>query len=131
LILMLGDFLLDTNIVIAIFADEAKVLRKLRRATVFLPVTVAGELIFGALKSTRVEKNVARIDEFVSANSVLFCDLETAQEYGKIKAELRRKGRPLPENDIWIAAIAVQFDLTLISRDDHFREIDDLKLTKW
>ena len=128
---MPGEFLLDTNIVIAIFASEAKVLRKLRRATIFIPTIVVGELVFGALKSVRVEKNLARIDEFVSANSVLLCDLDTARQYGKIKEQLRSKGRPLPENDIWIAAIALQYDLTLVSRDQHFEEIDDLKLTKW
>jgi tRNA(fMet)-specific endonuclease VapC len=98
---------------------------------VYLPVVVVGELIFGALKSTRVDKNIARIDEFVSANSVLSCDLDTAGHYGQIKCRLRGKGRPLPENDIWIAALALQHDLTLVSRDEHFQEINDLQFTKW
>jgi len=44
---------------------------------------------------------------------------------------LRKKGRPIPENDIWIAAIAFQHDLTLVSRDEHFEEVEDLKLEKW
>ncbi len=51
--------------------------------------------------------------------------------YGEIKDRLRKKGRPIPENDIWIAAIAFQHDLILISRDEHFREVEDLKLEEW
>jgi tRNA(fMet)-specific endonuclease VapC len=97
---MPGEFLLDTNIVIAIFADETKVLKKVRRAKVYLPIIVVGELIFGALKSGRAEKNLSRVEEFVAANSLLPCDLATAEEYGKIKKHLRGKGRPLPENDV-------------------------------
>ena len=128
---MPGEFLLDTNIVIAIFADETKVLKKIRRATVYLPVIVVGELIFGALKSGRAEMNLVRIKEFVAANSILPCDLGTAEGYGKIKQHLRGKGRPLPENDIWIAALARQYVLTLVSRDEHFQGIDELKLVKW
>jgi len=48
-----------------------------------------------------------------------------------LKASLRRKGKPIPENDIWIAAIAYQHDLTLITRDKHFSEIDELKIIAW
>ena len=53
------------------------------------------------------------------------------QRYGKVKNGLRKKGRPIPENDIWIAAIAFQHDLTLVSRDEHFKEVENLKLEKW
>lgn len=128
---MPGDILLDTNIVIAVFADERKVLRKLKRATVFLPAIVVGELLYGALQSTRVGENVTRIEEFMLANAVLPCDIDTARLYGQIKQRLRRAGRPLPENDIWIAALARQHDLMLISRDAHFQEVADLKLEVW
>jgi tRNA(fMet)-specific endonuclease VapC len=128
---MPGDVLLDTNIVIALFAGERKVLRKLKRATVFLPAIVVGELFYGALKSARGRENVTRIEEFMLANVVLPCDIDTARHYGQIKQQLRRGGRPLPENDIWIAALARQHDLTLISRDSHFQEVDDLKLEVW
>ena len=51
--------------------------------------------------------------------------------YGVIKQALREKGRPIPENDIWIAAIAQQYGLTLVTRDDHFTAIDGLTLEKW
>lgn len=57
--------------------------------------------------------------------------MNTARQYGEIKNKLRKKGRPLPENDIWIAALALQYDLILVTRDQHFDEIDNLKLVSW
>ncbi len=129
---MSGKFLLDTNIVIALFAKERKVLQKLQKADrVFLSSIAVGELLYGAHKSSQVRGNVARIEEFAAANSVLACDLETARHYGRIKDRLRRNGRPLPENDIWIAALARQYGLTLVSRDAHFTEVENLPVKAW
>ncbi len=64
-------------------------------------------------------------------NAVLLCDVETARYYGDIKNQLRLKGRPLPENDIWIAAVALQHNLTLVTRDAHFQEIENLQVVGW
>ncbi len=129
---MSGKCLLDTNIVIALFANETAVKDNLVKTDeVFVPSVVIGELCYGAHKSTRVKENQARIDDFASSSLVLGCDAETARVYGEIKNALRLKGCPLPENDIWIAAIAVQHGLTLITRDAHFSEIENLKVTAW
>jgi len=129
---MTGRYLLDTNIVIAIFADESVVRQKLAQAgEVFVPSIVLGELYYGAQKSSRVASNVARVDEFAANNSVLVCDTETARQYGEIKSELRTKGQPIPENDIWIAAIAQQHQLTLVTRDGHFNNVDGLLIEAW
>jgi tRNA(fMet)-specific endonuclease VapC len=129
---MSGRNLLDTNIVIALFAQDSAIVEHLDKAEeVFIPSIVLGELYFGARKSRRVKENLARIDEFAFSNVVLGCDTETARYYGEIKNALREKGRPIPENDVWIAAIALQYDLTLISRDAHFGEIDHLKVESW
>src|SRR2546423_15657859 len=99
---MTGRFLLDTNIVIALFAKEAVVQANLANAAeVFVPSTVLGELYYGASKSIRVAENIAKIDEFAASNSILVCDTKTAQEYGEVKNPFRSKGRPLPRNDIW------------------------------
>jgi len=129
---MNGRYLLDTNIVIAIFADEVVVRQQLAGAVeVFVPSIVLGELYYGAQKSARIASNVARVDEFASNNTVLVCDTETALQYGEIKSELRAKGRPIPENDIWIAAVAKQHQLALITRDGHFNNVDGLLLEVW
>ena len=127
-----GRFLLDTNIVIALFAEEAAVQQRLAEANeVFVPSIVLGELYYGARKSARVAENLARLDEFVASSTVLVCDVATARQYGDIKNTLRAKGRPIPENDIWIAAIAMQYQLTLVARDGHFHEVDGLRVEEW
>jgi tRNA(fMet)-specific endonuclease VapC len=123
---------LDTNIVIALFAGEASVRENLEKADeVFVPSIAIGELCYGARKSERTSDNLARVDEFATNSMVLGCDTETASRYGEVKNLLRIKGRPIPENDIWIAAIALQHNLTLVSRDAHFGEIESLKMNVW
>lgn len=127
-----GRFLLDTNIVTALFAGEASVIEHLGTADeVFLPVPALGELYYGARKSARAAANLARLDEFAASVTVNGSEPETARQYGLLKHQLRTKGRPLPENDIWIAALALEHDLTLVTRDRHFLEIDGLNHTAW
>ena len=127
-----GRFLLDTNIVIALLAEDAAVKQRVAEAAeVFSSVIVLGELYYGARKSTRVESNLQTVGQFGAANQVLGCDSTTAQHYGEIKTLLREKGRPIPENDIWIAATAKQHRLTVASRDNHFDYIDGLSTQHW
>lgn len=129
---MNGRFLLDTNIVIAFFAEDRSVQKHIDRAEeVFVPSIVLGELYFGARKSGRVQQNLERIDDFAANNAIPACDTNTARQYGMIKNTLQGKGRPIPENDIWIAAIAQQYDLTLVTRDEHFHEVGQLKVEVW
>ena len=129
---MSGRNLLDTNIAIALLADEAVVKSNLAKTDeVFVSSIALGELYFGAWKSGRPRANLDRIEEFAVNCIVLGCDTDTARRYGEVKNDLRVKGRPLPENDIWIAAIALQHDLTLITRDGHFNEVDNLKVEIW
>jgi tRNA(fMet)-specific endonuclease VapC len=129
---MNGRYLLDTNIVIAIFSNDTSVKDSLEKAEeVFVPVIVLGELYYGAQKSSRTKTNIARINELAETGSILTCNTETSRQYGEIKNTLWLKGKPIPENDIWIAAIAKQYGMTLVSRDDHFKGIDDLVIVTW
>jgi tRNA(fMet)-specific endonuclease VapC len=129
---MSGKVLLDTNIVIALFAKEVVVEQRLAEAEeVFVSSIVLGELYYGAQKSARVETNIARVNTFAAGSAVLVCDTATAQYYGAIKNQLRAKGHPIPENDIWIAALARQHQLTLVTRDEHFRAVDGLIVERW
>lgn len=130
--MMSGKYLLDTNIIIALFANEPNILGHLQMASeVFIPSIVIGKLYFGAYKAIHTLKNIQRINEFVTNNVILGCDTETAYHYGQIKANLRSKGKPLPENDIWIASIAKQHHLILVTRDTHFNEIENLPTNFW
>ena len=129
---MSGRVLLDTNIIIALFARDSAVENRLTSTDeVFVPTVALGELFFGAHKSSKVEENLQRIRDFAASNVVLTCNLETAHHYGRTKNTLREIGRPIPENDIWIAAIALQNQLTVVTRDAHFSEIPSLQLELW
>lgn len=97
----------------------------------FIPATVIGELFYGARKSGRPEENCRWIEQFAADNVILPCDAETARLYGEAKNSLRKKGYPIPENDIWIAATALQHGLILVSRDVHFAEVEGLRAEKW
>jgi tRNA(fMet)-specific endonuclease VapC len=124
---MSGSLLLDTNAVIALFAGEPAAAERFESDdAVFLCVHVLGELRYGALASSRVLDNLARLERFTAPIPVLPCDAETVVHYAEIRFGLRKGGKPIPENDIWIAAIARQHGLTLLSRDSHFEQIADL-----
>ncbi len=125
-------YLLDTNIVIAIFADEMIVQEKRQSVDkVFLPSLVVGELYYGARKSARPTENLAKVNQIVQRIRIIPCNLGTARWYGIIKDQLRRKGRLIPDNDIWIAAIAMQRGLILVTRDAHFDEVESLQTERW
>lgn len=129
---MNGKFLLDTNIIIALFASDTSVINHISSVTeIFVPVIAISELYYGAQYSEKKQLNLSRIDEFANANVILECNQTTASLYGQIKAGLKRKGRPIPENDLWIASLAIQHNLTLITRDAHFDAIEDLILGSW
>jgi tRNA(fMet)-specific endonuclease VapC len=127
------DCLLDTNIVIGLFANESSITEKIKSfaGNIFIPSIVLGELFYGAEQSTRKEENRKKIEEFAEASLILECELDTARSYGKIKNHLKIKGNPIPENDIWIAALADQHQLTLVTRDKHFNSITALVIEAW
>lgn len=129
---MNGRFALDTNIIVARFASDGNVVARSGEASaIFVPSIVLGELYFGAQKSGRVEANMRRVDDLAASEAILDCDAQTARFYAIIKNELRIKGQPIPENDMWIAAVALRHDLTLVTRDAHFGNVEDLRTELW
>lgn len=118
---------IDTNIVIDVFrgrkevADEITTFEK-----VYAPIPVLGELYLGVEKSSRKAHHLTQIEVLLSLSEVVHTSNETAKTYGKIKALLKKKGTPIPENDIWIAALAIEHDLPLITRDKHFTHLPEL-----
>lgn len=127
-----NKFLLDTNAVIALQQGNADLLKLLENEEdIFIPAIVIGELYYGAYKSGRPEENRKIVTEFASKRTILRCDAHTGDAYGQIKYALRVKGRPIPENDIWIAAMSLQYDGVLLTRDEHYNEIENLRTQKW
>ena len=89
-----------------------------------------GELLLGALKSTN-STELARTLTAVTGLTLLHGNEESAMIYAVIRRDLERNGTPIPHNDIWIAAAAIQFDVPLITRDHHFRQISHLQLVEY
>ena len=129
---MTGRFLLDTSVAIALLRNEPTVRSAVGTAEqIILPSIAVGELFYGALISAKSEANRLLVENFVVGAVVLDCDRQTARYFAFIKMQLRAKGRPIPENDIWIAAVALQHQLTLVTRDAHFKEVEPLSIVKW
>ena len=117
---------LDTNAYRAAADGESRPVEFLRRAEeIWLPHVVLGELRAGFALGTFGKKNEARLTEFLNSPRVkaLYPDDQTTHHYASLFAQLRRQGTPIPTNDLWIAALAVQHDLMLLSSDAHFSKI--------
>ena len=127
-----NKLLLDTNIVIELFKGNKKVLSALdNHDFIYLPITVLGELYLGAYRSLNIQKKLEEIRNFLKSCTILDSDNNTADNYGAIKSRLLNIGKPIPENDIWIAAISIQFDLPLYTFDNNFKEIEGIRLFEY
>jgi tRNA(fMet)-specific endonuclease VapC len=121
--------LLDTNAYTALFRGHEGVADRVRRADqVLVSTVVAGELLFGFRHGSRYEANRRELEDFLLTPyvAVLPVTFVTSDRFGRISAALRRKGRPIPTNDIWIAAHAMESGSELLSFDHHFEEVDGL-----
>ncbi len=126
------SYILDTNVIVAWLNGDERIPLKVDKAVaVFIPSIVAGELFYGVFNSTQVQKNLIKIQLLLNNYPSLKCDVETALEYGRIKSDLKKAGKPIPENDIWIAALAAQHQLILVTRDAHFKQVKHIELKKW
>lgn len=122
---------LDTNIVVDLLNGDKELIMRIRQyEMVFLPITVSGELLFGAKNSQKKEENLLKFRQFINSCEELNINNLVAETYSDIRLELKQKGKPIPENDIWIAAICIVNDLPLLTRDGHFKFINELKLEK-
>ena len=124
--------ILDTNAVSALFAGDpplAEVLASEDR--IHLPVIVIGEYLYGLARSRDRGRLGRLLDMLIHESDVLEVDVGTASHYATLREELRLRGRPIPENDVWIAALARQHDLPIVSRDDHFDEVANLRRWSW
>ncbi len=120
---------LDTNIAADILNGKTDTIQFVRTFDlIFLPVTVEGELLFGAKNSGKREENLKRFRAFIGSCEILDINHLVAEEYASIRYELKTKGKPIPENDIWIAAICIVNRVPLFTRDTHFQYIDDITL---
>ena len=129
---MAGELLLDTCAIIAFIRSDPAVAVRIRSTSQnYFSIVSHGELRFGALLSLRVADNLWQIEAFGTTCVMLNADKATAVLYADIKNQLKTKGRMIPDNDLWIAATAIQHSLPLLTNDQHFRAVDGLTLETW
>jgi len=124
--------LLDTNAYSQLMRGDPQVSMLVRRSEgVTMSMVVIGELLYGFRYGRRYAENRAQLEDFLAEPITYTLDvsLDTAERFGAIAGALRRKGRPIPTNDIWIAAHAVQAGAELLSYDAHFDAVDGLAWT--
>jgi len=129
-----GRYLLDTSIAIAVLNGAIDLAARLGPGSeieIYLSPIVIGELCFGAEKSDRRDENLAAIQRPIDRCPTLACTEVTGRHYARLRHGLKEKGRPIPENDLWIAATAREHGLVLVTGDRHFDDIEDLKNEAW
>ena len=131
----MSRYLLDTNIVIALSKGEAEPVRRMRLLTpdaICICSIVRAELMFGARKSERVDENIRGFEALLEPFDSLSFDDAAAAEYGFIRADLERMGRPIGGNDLLIAAIARSKDCTVVTRNcREFDRVIGLRVESW
>jgi predicted nucleic acid-binding protein len=118
--------LLDTNRLTDALRGEPATIKTLEHAAeAWLPFVALAEIRAGFLCGKRPQENEALLHAFLRLPGVgiLYPDRETTDVYARLFAQLRRGGHPIPTNDLWIASLAVQHQLTLVSRDGHFDKL--------
>jgi len=122
---------LDSNVLIDLFRRDEKIIEQVKAMPrVFIPAIVLGELYYGACLSDRMKRRISEMERLATKVIVLDITRETTARYGEIKAKLKRNGKKIPENDIWIAALCIQHELPLLTNDIHFDEVDNLVTEK-
>ncbi|MDE2980366.1 MAG: type II toxin-antitoxin system VapC family toxin [Gemmatimonadota bacterium] len=121
--------LLDSSAYSQLMRGRDQVRRIVRDAEeVLLSTVVLGELLYGFRHGSRYERNARGLRAFIDNPfvSVVPVGATTADRYSRIAASLRAKGRPIPTNDVWIAAHAMETGADLVSADRHFEHVDGI-----
>lgn len=120
---------LDTNHAIAVLNNTDDTGHSIQSfAGVYLPVPVIGELRSGALNSMRSKQNLEYVEQLVKRCLVREAKMSTAQIYAHVRLILKPKGKPIPENDLWIALLCIEDDVPLSTSDGHFTALEELRL---
>jgi tRNA(fMet)-specific endonuclease VapC len=126
---MIGS-VIDTNVIIRMLNNDEAAVNLLNSISgAFIPIIVVGELFYGAEKSARGQENMELFRKVIdSFDGILTVDEIVAESYGAIKFDLKKNGFTIPENDLWIAAVAHAHDLPLATFDGHFKHISRIEV---
>jgi tRNA(fMet)-specific endonuclease VapC len=122
---------LDTNRLTDLFQGDKELAERLGECDeIWIPLIVLAEIKAGFYGGTPQRRNEVLLQRFLSKPTVglLFPTRETAEHYARLFVQLKRAGTPVPDNDLWIAALVLEHDLVLITRDRHFKRVPQLPL---
>jgi len=130
------NYLLDTNHASWLMAQQSPIVVRLHQAQTAgdqfgIPVTVLGELYYAVYASQRRAENLRRLQSLAGALLLWPFDALAAQEFGRIQAEQKAQGRPIPPLDAQIAAVARVNDLVILTDDRHFTFVDGINVENW
>ena len=126
------EYLFDTNIIIGFLKNDIKIVERAGELEeINISVITVGEMLYGANNSEKSEENIKKYKNFFEFCNIVNVTEKTAEFYAEIRYKLKKAGKPIPENDIWIAAIAVENGYTIITRDKHLKSIEFIKTEEW
>ena len=124
--------LLDTSIVVWLLRGRASVVERAKRdPDICISWVTHAELLIGALRKSAGEGVLAQVKKFSHSVKVLLPDFVTCHRYADLQTHLLSEGTPIPSNDLWIAALALQHELVLVTSDEHFRVVPHLAIENW
>jgi len=126
----IGPIIIDTNSYAAFKDGKPEAVEIIKRVpSIGINPVIMGELLSGFALGNREEKNKEELELFLSSKKVKFFDIDrkTSEYYSAIYKDLRKKGKPIPTNDLWIAATAQQYGLSVFSYDTHFEYVANLR----
>jgi predicted nucleic acid-binding protein len=124
--------ILDTDAVSSMLEGDAALEALLARdARHELPVIVIGEYRYGLARSRHRRSLLPLFDELIRESIVLSVGIETAAAYAAVREALRARGTPIPENDVWISALAIEHELDIVSRDTDFDHVAGVRRRSW
>jgi len=124
-------YLLDADWIISFLngrAEAVELVGRLADQGIAVSVIAYGEVYEGLLSNSSTAERRAQLDEFMATVDLIAPNVDVARRYAQTRLQLRSQGLLIPDNDMWIAATAQAYDLTLVSRDEHFRRVPDLGL---
>jgi len=124
--------ILDTNALSAVADNVSGAVQVFIGAgAIALPVIVLGEYQFGIAQSRLRNHYETWLERLIATSRILDIDEQTAKHYAQVKVELKKVGKPIPSNDVWIAALCRQHSLPILSRDSHFDAVSGVTRLTW
>jgi predicted nucleic acid-binding protein len=124
--------LLDTNAITALAAGDETLIKAIERAPrLGVSIISLGEYVYGLAQSKHQTELSEWLEAFLQRAEILYLGRDTLPHYAEVRRQLKKDGTPIPANDCWIAAIAKEHRLAVVSRDKHFDSVKGLRRVAW